>query len=83
MPEKSDAMDGDGDWLSDSYEDNHGFDKTKQDTDGDGIKDLEEEPIAVESNWSNDSHKIKIGQVPEKTKIYDNTSNLKQCVMFC
>ena len=62
------ALDSDTDWLSDSYEDGHGFVKTKMDTDGDGINDLEEEPIAVESNWANDSQKDKDWANPGKNK---------------
>ena len=56
IPDYDITIDQDRDWLSDSYEDNHGFDKTKQDTDNNGVKDLEEESIAAESNWTNDSH---------------------------
>jgi hypothetical protein len=62
------SMDTDTDWLSDSYEDSHGFDKTKMDTDGDGINDLEEEPIAAESNWANDSQKDKDWAKPGMNK---------------
>lgn len=69
VPEWTASQDTDSDWLSDSYEDSHGFDKAKKDTDGDGILDLEEEPIAAESNWPNDSQKSKDWANPGKNKL--------------
>ena len=56
IPDYDPARDQDGDWLSDDYEDAHGFDKTVQDTDSDGTLDLEEEPEAAEAGWQQDSH---------------------------
>lgn len=66
IPDYDATKDQDRDWLSDSYEDANGFDKTKQDTDGDGILDLEEEPIVAESNWPNDSQNDKDWSDPGK-----------------
>lgn len=58
VPDYDASKDTDGDWLSDSYEDAHGFDKFSRDTNGNGIEDREEEPLQAEFNWPNESHKL-------------------------
>ena len=56
IPNYDEQYDYDGDRLSNSYEDAHGFDKWDVDTDGDGELDAEEEAELAELAWHRDSH---------------------------